>query len=114
MDKRLLAIALLGVGAYLIFRKQYSASALGALPEEHREEALEDIAAMQRLVTETEAEVRAGRCREALATAGKSAVAAGKVERNLEYAGKAFEARYSKLNGRRMRSRDAFAVRCMR
>lgn len=70
---------------------------------------------MEQLVSETEQHVQQGHCKLALTSAGKAAVAAGKVERNLPYCKSGrLQAMYAPLNDRRMKSRDAFALRCMR
>lgn len=115
MGGKVIGYVLLGVGAYLVFRKESgsSLSALGAPPDVHRREAGEDMSVMSRLVSETESNVSRGKCSDALASAGKAAVSAGKVERNLEYVDGAFKASYDRLNARRMKSRDDFAARCM-
>lgn len=117
MEKTVLGLTLVGVGAYFLLRKRGSGalSALGASPAEHRQEAMEDMKVMEKLVSETERNVRAGRCKDALSSAGKAAVAAGKVERNLPYcmSGR-LQAMYAPLNDRRMKSRDDFAAACMR
>ena len=115
MDNKVFGYILLGVGAYIVLRREGGALAgLGAPPDVHRQEASDDMSVMSSLVSETEGHVSAGRCKEALASAGKAAVSAGKVERNLEYVDGSFKASYDRLNARRMKSRDAFAVRCMR
>ena len=115
MNGKVLGYVLLGVGAYFVFRREKGSalSALGAPPDVHRQEASGDMGSMSRLVAETEGHVSAGRCKAALASAGKAAVAAGKVERNLEYVEGSVRAGYKRLNERRMASRDAFAARCM-
>ena len=115
MGDKVFGYILLGLGAYIVFRRDGGALAgLGAPPDVHRQEASGDMGTMSRLVSETEGHVGAGRCKSALASAGKAAVAAGKVERNLEYVDGSFKAGYERLNARRMASRDAFAARCMR
>ena len=124
-ENRLLGnvLALLGAATIVYNGRNYlklqeageSAGALSGTPETHQREALEDLTVMGRLVGETEENVRRGRCKDALASAGKAAVAAGKVERNLPYdmSGRV-QAAYRPLNDRRMASRDAFASACMR
>ena len=115
---KVFGFALVGVGAYLLLRKSSSGGAVGALaapPEVHRQEAVDDMKVLEKLVTETEGHVEAGRCKLALASAGKAAVSAGKVERNLPYCETGrLQAMYAPLNERRMASRDAFAAACMR
>jgi len=117
MNKGLLVAAVAGAGLYLLLRKKDGqlSGGLGATPEVHRQEAMEDLGVMQKLVEETEENVRMGRCKDALSSAGKAAVAAGRVERNLPYcmSGR-IQAMYEPLNARRMASRDAFAAACMR
>lgn len=114
MGKTVFGLALVGVGAYFLLRKSRALSGLGAPPEVHRQEAAEDIRMMAKLVGETEQNVRAGRCKDALSSAGKAAVASGKVERNLEYVDSSVKSNYRTLNDRRMKSRDDFAAACMR
>ena len=114
MGNKVFGFILIGLGTYIVLRRGGGALAgLGALPDVHRQEAGEDLGVMSRLVSEAEGHVSAGRCKDSLASAGKAAVSAGKVERNLEYADSAFKASYERMNARRMKSRDAFAVRCM-
>lgn len=124
-ENRLLGnvLALLGAATIVYNGRNYlklqgaedSAGALSGTPETHRREALQDLSVMGNLVSETEKHVRAGHCKLALASAGKAAVAAGKVERNLPYDVAAqIEPLYRPLNARRMASRDAFAATCMR
>jgi len=119
MNKMLLGAALVGAGAYVLLsnRKQGSGAvgALGAPPEVHRQEAVDDMKVMEQLVGETEQHVKQGHCKLALASAGKAAVAAGKVERNLPYCTSGrLQSMYAPLNDRRMKSRDDFAARCMK
>ncbi len=118
MMNKVLVFTLVGVGAYLLLRKAGARGAVGGLgapPEVHRQEAVDDMKVMEALITETEGHIKAGHCKLALASAGKAAVAAGKVERNLPYCTTGrLQALYAPLNDRRMASRDAFASACMR
>jgi len=118
MDNKLLGFALVGAGALLLFRARNEAGAVGALsapPEVHRQEAVDDMKVMKQLVDETEQHIKQGHCKLALASAGKAAVEAGKVERNLPYCTSGrLQAMYAPLNDRRMKSRDAFAAKCVR
>jgi hypothetical protein len=118
VNNKLLGFSLVGIGAVLLWRSRNEASAVGALgapPEVHRQEAVDDMKVMEQLVGETEQHVKQGHCKLALASAGKAAVAAGKVERNLPYCTSGrLQAMYAPLNDRRMKSRDAFAAQCMK
>lgn len=118
-NKMLLGAALVGGGAYVLLsnRKQGSGAvgALGAPPEVHRQEAVDDMKVMKQMVDETEQHLKQGHCKLALASAGKAAVEAGKVERNLPYCTSGrLQAMYAPLNDRRMKSRNTFAAQCVR